>query len=154
LKKEEINWVWKEFKALTADELYSILKLRIEVFSVEQECIYQDLDGIDNLSFHLMGLDNSDELVAYLRLISPDVKFKEPSIARVVTSLKANFRGMGLGKLLVEKGIKKSMELYPNQGNRIGAQKRLVGFYEYFGFKISGSAYLEDGIPHINMVLD
>ena len=150
---KDINWSWKQFEDLTLRELYEILKLRIEVFSVEQQCPYQDLDDLDMCSHHLMGLDKENKLVAYLRLISPGFKYKEPSIARVISSRKANCRGIGLGKVLVQEGIKRSNKLYPGAGNRISAQERLTGFYEALNFKVSGFTYLEDNIAHIEMVL-
>ena len=151
MNKQEPSWIWRSFEELNKTELYEILKLRSEVFIVEQECLYQDLDGLDTESNHLLGLNSDNILVAYLRLIPPGLKFKEPSLSRIITSEIESYRGVGLGKELIVRGIKKSIDLYPKMGNRIGAQERLKIFYENLGYQALGSSYMEDGIPHIQM---
>ena len=151
--KESLKWSWKSFTYLSKTDLYKILRLRIEVFVVEQKCAYQDLDDLDQESNHLMAMNEKGQLIAYLRLIPPGLKFKEPSLSRIITSQKKKYRGVGLGKELIFRGIKKTKYLYPDVGNRIGAQKQLVDLYESLGFQISGLPYLEDGITHVQMVL-
>ena len=144
-----MNWVIKNFEELTAAELYSILQLRNEVFVVEQNCVFQDADNKDQPSFHLMGWEG-DQLLAYTRIVPPAVCYKEPSIGRVVTS--PSRRGTCLGRELMHESIKQVERLYSKIPIRIGAQQYLVPFYESLGFLISGDPYLEDGIPHIEMI--
>lgn len=145
-----INWKIQTFEELSNYELYAIMQLRLAVFSVEQNCAYQDADGKDLKSLHLSGIDSTDELVVYSRIVPPGISFKEVSIGRVISSAKA--RGTGAGKQL----MKKSMEIIEKQFGkvpvRIGAQCYLIKFYSSFGFEISGEEYLEDNIPHIEML--
>lgn len=147
----QLNWIYKSFDELTTSELYAILQLRSEVFVVEQNCVYLDVDGKDKKSFHLMAWQG-DELVAYTRLVPPGVSFSEASIGRVITSPK--FRGLGIGITLLEKSIAHILETYNTNKIRIGAQLYLKKFYEGFGFVAEGEEFLEDGIPHIEMVLE
>ena len=144
-----MNWIIKKFDALTPHELYAILQLRSEVFGVEQNCVYQDMDNKDQVCFHLMGWQET-RLVAYTRLVPPGISYTEPSIGRVVTS--RIVRGSGLGKTLVEKSIAEVLALYGKTPIKIGAQFYLKKFYESFDFKQSGDIYDEDGIPHILMI--
>ena len=144
-----INWEFKNFSELTLESLYDIMRLRQEVFILEQNCPYLDADGKDIHSYHLLGYLNS-ELVAYLRLVMPGISYDELSFGRILTSKK--IRGNGVGKLLMEEGIKQSKIIYGNIPNRISAQKYLKKFYNEFGFKEIGKEYLEDGIPHIEMI--
>ncbi|RYG40175.1 MAG: GNAT family N-acetyltransferase [Chitinophagaceae bacterium] len=144
-----ITWILKPFAALTTDELYAILRLRTEVFVVEQNCVFQDMDNKDQQSFHLMGWQ-SDQLAAYTRLIPAGVSYEEPSIGRVVTAPGA--RGMGLGKLLMDKSIEELEGLYGKTPVKIGAQLYLKKFYESLGFGQTGDIYIEDGIDHILMI--
>ena len=144
-----INWEFKNFSELTLESLYDIMRLRQEVFILEQNCPYLDADGKDIHSYHLLGYLNS-ELVAYLRLVMPGISYDELSFGRILTSKK--IRGKGVGKLLMEEGIKQSKIIYGNIPNRISAQKYLKKFYNEFGFKEIGKEYLEDGIPHIEMI--
>jgi len=143
-----MNWTVKKFDALTPYELYAILQLRLEVFGVEQNCVYQDMDNKDQDCFHMMCWEHN-RLVAYTRLVPPGVSYTEPSIGRVVTS--PGTRRTGLGKALVEKGIAEILKLYGQTTIKIGAQLYLKKFYESFDFKQSGDVYDEDGIPHIHM---
>lgn len=143
------SWLCKKFDELTPYELYAILQLRNEVFVVEQNCVFQDADNKDQLSFHLMGWMN-DDLVAYTRIVPPGLAYDKPSIGRVVTSSSA--RRTGIGKELMKRSIEKTYELFGNVTIKLGAQLYLKKFYESFGFRQSSELYLEDGIEHIEMM--
>ena len=145
-----MTWVLKKFTALTAEELYAILQLRNEVFVVEQNCVYQDADDKDHLSWHLAGWDD-EKLVAYTRLIPPGVSYQEASIGRVVTSPAC--RKTGIGRELMQVSIDKTFSLFACSSIKIGAQLYLQDFYTSLGFVRCGTGYLEDGIPHIEMQL-
>lgn len=147
----QLNWIYKSFDQLTTNELYAILELRSEVFVVEQNCVYLDIDGKDKKSFHLMAWDG-DNLTAYTRLVPPGVSFNEASIGRVITS--PRYRGLGIGISLMEKSIVHTLATYQTTTIRIGAQLYLQKFYESFGFITQGDDFLEDGIPHIEMLLE
>ena len=144
-----INWILKPFAELTPYELYSILQLRNEVFIVEQNCPYQDLDYKDLKSWHLMGIEE-DKLKAYSRLLAPGISYSESSIGRIVSSPAA--RKTGMGKKLVKESIEQIKNLFKTDTIRIGAQLYLKAFYESFGFVQDGDIYLEDNIPHIIML--
>jgi len=144
-----LRWVLKKFEELSLNELYSILQLRVEVFVVEQNCPFQDIDNKDQSCFHFMGWDN-DTLCAYTRIVPPGVSSKLPAIGRVVISPKA--RGGGLGRLLMERSIEEAKKLYGETGIKIGAQLYLQKFYTSLGFVQSSDIYLEDGIEHIEMI--
>lgn len=147
-----LNWIVKDFISLTPEELYAIARLRIAVFVLEQQCCYQDLDGKDQVSVHLMGFDKvSDALVAYSRIVPPGISFAEPSIGRVITA--REFRGQALGRELMERSITLTRNTYPGLPIRIGAQAHLQGFYGRLGFVPEGEIYDEDGIDHVEMVL-
>jgi len=143
-----LTWTIKPFSELAPQELYLILRLRSEVFVVEQNCVFQDMDNKDQYCYHLMGWQNN-ELVAYTRIVPPGISYDLPSIGRVVTSPKA--RQSGIGKLLMEKSIEELTGLYGKTSIRIGAQLYLQKFYSYFGFLQSSDVYDEDGIDHIEM---
>jgi ElaA protein len=145
-----LNWKTKAFNELNNYELYAILKLRGKVFVVEQNCVYLDMDDKDQKSLHLMGFDG-DALVAYSRLLPSGISYTETSIGRVVTD--PNYRRKGLGKELMQVSLDKLYEVFGKQPIRIGAQCYLNAFYESFGFTINSDEYLEDGIPHVEMVL-
>jgi len=117
---------------------------------VEQNCPYQDLDGKDIQSFHLLGINESNELLAYARLLPAKISYDEVSIGRVVSSPK--YRKTGLGKQLMKKAIEMIYEKYGKTPIRIGAQLYLNSFYESFGFVKTSEEYLEDNIPHIEML--
>ena len=144
-----------EWSDLSRDELYACVKLRIDVFVVEQDCPYPDLDGKDMNSLHLFAEPKDEDLSvgastdAYLRICKPGISYKEPSIGRVVTSKSA--RGQGLGVEIMQKGIEVCSNKWPNTGIRISAQKYLVKFYENLGFEVCSEPYLEDDIPHVQM---
>ncbi len=144
-----IRWECKPFSDLKADELYAMLRLRSEVFVVEQNCVYLDLDLKDKQAYHVAGWIK-DELIGYTRLLPPGLAFKEPSIGRVVTSPSA--RRTGAGRKLMEYSIEKIISFYGKQPIRIGAQLYLKRFYESLGFNQSSDIYLEDDIEHIEMV--
>ena len=139
------------FPELSNYQLYEILALRIEVFCVEQNCPYQDCDGKDFDSLHLMGRDKAGKLTCYTRLLPLGLVYPDyVSIGRVVTAPSA--RGMGTGKILMVKSIELCQQFFGNQPIKIGAQTYLLRFYEGFGFQSTGEEYLEDGIPHTKMV--
>ena len=144
-----INWAFKKFEELTSSELYAIMQLRNEVFVVEQNCVYQDADNKDLLSYHLMGW-NQQKLVAYTRILAPGIAFEEASIGRVVTS--PSVRRTGIGFELMNRSISKTTELFGNFPIRIGAQLYLQKFYTSLGVEKDSDTYLEDNIPHIEMV--
>lgn len=144
-----LEWRCKAFAALSSDEMYSILKLRNEVFVVEQNCVFQDADDKDQPSYHLMGWLN-DQLAAYARLVPEGVTYPYVSIGRVVTSPKV--RRSGAGKALMNKAIETCDTLFGQQTIKIGAQLYLKDFYRQFGFVEIGEEYDEDGIPHIHML--
>jgi ElaA protein len=145
-----MKWLLKKFGELSPDELYAILRLRSEVFVVEQTCVFQDMDNKDQPAYHLMGWQG-DTLVAYTRLIPPGIAYKYASIGRVVTSPLA--RGTGLGKTLMTKSIEETITLFGRLPIQIGAQVYLKKFYGELGFEQTSDIYLEDGIEHIEMVL-
>ena len=151
-----IEWVCKKFELLSPDELYAILKLRNEVFIVEQNCVYQECDDKDQHSFHFMGWSaellsaQQNKLIAYTRLIPANVSYNEISIGRVVTS--PSIRRTKVGKQLMEKSIEKIHELFGIQPIKISAQRYLKNFYESLGFVQISGVYMEDGIEHIKML--
>ena len=146
-----IIWQCKSFKELTNEELYKIIQLRIEVFSVEQNVVYQDCDNKDLYSYHLMALDNTT-IVAYSRILPPRIAYENAaSIGRVVTSPAS--RKQKLGRQLVTRSLENISLLFGNVPVTISAQLYLQKFYEYFSFSAQGAAYLEDNIMHIEMQL-
>ncbi len=144
-----IAWTIKSFSELSPSALYGILKLRSEVFVVEQQCIFLDMDDKDQESRHVMGRLN-DELVATCRILPPGLAYDEPSIGRVVGS--PRYRGKGAGIALMENAIQETMRLYGTLPIKIGAQLYLKRFYESFGFVQCSETYMEDDIPHIKML--
>ena len=139
----------KHFNELTADELYDILAARAEVFVVEQNCAYQDLDGIDKNAYHVYYKEDG-KIVAYLRVIDKGERLDEVSIGRVI-SLK---RRCGLGSALMREGLRVAKEKFGATKVKIGAQLYAKPFYESVGFKQISGEYLEDGIPHIYMLAE
>lgn len=143
--------VCKHFKELSTTELYNIIKLRIEVFSVEQNCPYQDADGKDFDSWHLMIYEPSNSLIAYSRLLPKGIAYTDYcSIGRVVTS--QSVRKQGLGKLLMHKSMEQAKALFGDTPIKISGQAYLRKFYTDLGFIATGEEYIEDMIPHIAMV--
>lgn len=144
-----MTWILKQFDDLTPKELYNVLQLRNEVFIVEQNCPYQDLDNKDLRAWHLMGMQE-DKLLAYSRLLAPGISYSESSIGRVVSS--PAVRKTGMGKKLMQESIRQIRNLFQTDTIRIGAQLYLQNFYESFGFVKDSDTYLEDNIPHILML--
>ena len=143
-----MNWQWLRFADLGVDHLYDALALRCRVFILEQGP-YLDPDGLDRVSWHLLGRDAAGTLQAYLRVVDPGVKYTEPSIGRVITS--PEVRGTGVGRLLFDEGVRRCEAAFPGQGIRISAQAHLERLYGSFGFVRVGEPYLEDNIPHLEM---
>lgn len=146
-----IHWQCSTFDQLQPRQLYAILQSRSEVFVLEQNCLYQDMDGKDPHCQHLAAWDDEQQLLAYLRIVPPGLSYPEASLGRVITTARA--RGRGLGKELLQRGIQACQTAYPNTPLRIGAQQYLETFYASFGFVTVSAMYLEDGIPHIEMLL-
>ena len=147
-----LRWRWCHFDALDVHELHNIYMARQQVFALEQQCIYLDADGIDEVSFHLAAWAQGHQVpLGYARVVQPGVKYAEPSIGRVITTAAA--RGTGLGRELVRRAIVHTREVFPGQGIRISAQTRLEVFYAEAGFVVVGAPYMEDGIPHTEMLL-
>lgn len=146
----KVVWHYKLFDELTAKELYQIIQLRNEVFVIEQDCIYQDADGKDLKCGHLWATIN-DEVVAYSRIVPKGISYEnEPSIGRVVS--RGKHRGLGLGKHLIANSIQVIENRCFTSSIRISAQLYLKKFYESFGFEQVSKEYLEDDIPHIEML--
>lgn len=145
-----MQWQCSSFSELSPKALYEILKARAEVFVVEQQCAYLDMDGTDEHSHHLVLLSEHGEILAYSRLVPPNIKFQEPSIGRVLTTRGA--RGKGFGRRLMQESIARVTALYPTLPIRISAQAYLEKFYNDFGFVRVSNDYDEDGIPHLEML--
>lgn len=143
-----LRFKWSRMEAMTALEMYEVIKARESVFVVEQQCAYQDADGADPQSWHLCVLLN-EELAAYARVVEPGVKYKEPSIGRVITLKK--FRNLQIGRALVAEAIAFAESNFQGLGIRIGAQAHLQNFYGSLGFQSVGDIYDDDGIPHMEM---
>ncbi|CAM8656120.1 ElaA Predicted acyltransferase [Comamonadaceae bacterium] len=182
---QDVQWQWLAFNALSRDRLYELLRLRSEVFVVEQNCVFQDMDNLDQQAMHLLGVrvavgsaqvkeehaqragdteqsplppslpggsvgQAKTELIAYVRCFPAGVTFDEATIGRVVT--KPNARGGGLGHFLMVEAVKALEGEWGAQPIRIGAQAHLKSFYERHGFVDVGKPYIEDGIPHLEML--
>ncbi|PKA82950.1 ElaA protein [Ulvibacter sp. MAR_2010_11] len=139
----------KKFDALTIYELYDILQLRSEIFVVEQDCVYQDLDGKDAKALHVLGWHDG-KIVAYTRCFPPGVYFEAASIGRVVVEV--NHRKYGFGHDIMKASIEAIENHFGTNSIKLSAQTYLKRFYESHGFSIIGEEYLEDGIPHIAMI--
>ena len=139
----------KKFEALTANELYTILRLRSEVFVVEQDCVYQDLDDKDKKALHVIGW-YGNTIVAYTRIFDVKLYFNEASIGRVVVDQKHRSKGFGID--IMNASIDAIKKHYNQTQIKISAQTYLIKFYNNLGFKEQGKPYLEDGIPHTAMI--
>lgn len=139
----------KAFKELTTDEIYEIMRVRNEVFVVEQNCVYQDCDGKDKKSYHLYYMNNN-KVLAYVRILEKGVSYNEVSIGRVLVS--KEYRGKGLARDCMKRAIDFVKNNLKENTIRISAQEYLKGFYGSLGFKEVSEVYLEDNIPHIEMV--
>lgn len=147
-----ITYQVKPFSTLETEELYQLLRLRNEVFVVEQHCAYQDLDNKDQASLHVLGYHDSHGLVACARIVPPGLSYIEPSIGRVL--VRKDFRNTGEGQELMRFSIEQTQRNFPDLSIRISAQAYLEGFYQSLGFHSTQERYLEDGIPHLAMVLN
>ncbi len=145
----EFNWEISAFDALSNNSLYHALQLRQEVFVIEQNCIYPDLDGLDQKSMHMLCWQGST-LLAYQRCLPPGLSYPESSLGRIVVGPAG--RGHKLGRELVQRGIDLNTKTWPASDIQIGAQTYLKSFYEGLGFVALGEEYIEDGIAHIHML--
>lgn len=146
-----MNWICKYFEELSLRELYEIGRLRQEVFVLEQNCPYVDFDGKDLYCYHLMGFDENNRLVAYSRIVPKGVSYEDYiSIGRVITS--GLVRKSGLGRILMHESISVCEKLFGKSDIKISAQTYLLNFYESLGFVSTGKEYLEDDIPHTEMI--
>ncbi len=143
-------WLLLRFDALSNCQLYDCLRLRTDVFVVEQNCPYPELDGMDKHpeSYHLLGY-RDDKLTAYARILPPDLAYTDVSIGRVVTA--QSERGNGCGHELLRQAMTEARNIWPACAITIGAQARLKAFYKQHGFEAISEEYMEDGIPHIKM---
>lgn len=139
----------RNFDELSTKELYLILQLRSEVFVVEQNCVYQDIDGKDEKALHILGLENG-ELAAYTRCFKPGDYFEQAAIGRVV--VKDDYRKSGFGHEIMKASVKEIEDRFQTTEIKLSAQEYLTRFYEGHGFNQTGEGYLEDGIPHIAMI--
>jgi ElaA protein len=143
------SWHISSFEELDTHKLYALLRLRVQVFVLEQECLYQELDDLDQVAEHLMCWRGSI-LLAYLRILKPGSSYPESSLGRVVVAPQG--RGLKLGRELVQRGIDYNSQRWPDHAIQIGAQTYLESFYRSLGFTTVGASYIEDGIPHIHMI--
>ncbi len=146
-----MRWYCLKFADLNVDQLFDLLKLRADIFVVEQNCVYSDLDEHDRNpeTHHLLGFDGK-QLIAYLRLLPPNATYSECAIGRLV--IHPNFRQQGKAHALLTQGIEQAMRIWSNPHClQLGAQAHLESFYQKHGFTAISKCYLEDGIPHIDM---
>ncbi len=146
-----LEWKCKQFSQLSNDQLYDLMKLRVDIFVVEQQCPYPELDEKDRHidTRHLIAYQNSS-LIAYARLLAPGISYPDCSIGRFAVD--ASQRHHGIGSSLMEKCIEHIAILWPEHSIRVSAQQYLKEFYGKFGFSKTSDSYLEDGIPHIEML--
>lgn len=149
MSTETLNFKVKEYIDLTRDELYDMLRLRAEVFVVEQDCVYQDIDNKDQRAMHVLGYQG-DVLVAYTRVFEAGEYFDYASIGRVV--VRQEYRKYSYGYMLMKRSIEAVARYFNETTIKISAQTYLKGFYNNLGFKEIGEEYLEDGIPHVGMI--
>lgn len=149
MKNKDVIWKIKPFEKLTVPEFHAIAKARIDVFIVEQNCPYPDLDGADDKAVHIWAEYNS-EIIAYCRIFQTGLKYKEASIGRVLTN--QNFRKMDFGRILMKLAIGTIEARFRTYSIKISAQNYLLHFYADFGFTTLGESYLEDEIPHTEMI--
>ena len=149
LDTQTLRWVCERFDALGVHALHDALALRCRVFILEQGP-YQDPDDADQYAWHVLGYGAQGGLLACLRIVDPGVRYAEPSIGRVVVAAEA--RGQGLGQWLMQQGLMHCEQVWPGRAVRISAQAHLQAFYGALGFAAVGAPYLEDDIPHIEML--
>lgn len=140
-----MEWILKKFNQLSLDELYGIIQLRLEVFVVEQNCVYQDLDNKDQVAYHLF-LRDDDEIVAVLRILPENVSYDEMAIGRVI--VKKSHRGQQIAKTMMKKAMDFILHDLGKTKIRLSGQAYLTDFYNGLGFKKVSNEYLEDGIKH------
>ena len=145
-----MSWILKKFDELTNIELYNILKERTLVFVVEQNCAYLEVDGKDSVSYHFFKEENG-EIIAYSRIVPAGVSYQEISIGRVL--VKKEHRGQGIAEELIKRGLYFIQNELKETTVKIQAQEYLSKFYSSFGFEATSETYLEDNIPHIDMLL-
>lgn len=152
IKLRRLAWKIKAFSELSREELFEILQVRQQVFVVEQECAYPDIDDADRAAWHISarGAEADTPLLAYARILKPGLTYEQASIGRILTTTVA--RGQGLGRELIERSIAFIESRYPNHPIKIGAQVYLQEFYSKLGFEPVSGPYDEDGIAHIDMV--
>jgi ElaA protein len=147
------TWQWSSFTELSCDDLYEILRVRQEVFTVEQNCAYQDADGFDQCAWHLFQWhlhSGQRQIPVYLRVLPPASRYQEPSIGRLLTVRTS--RGKGLARAIMLEALQRIAALYPGMPIRISAQQYLEHFYKDLGFMAASGIYDEDGIPHREML--
>ena len=140
------------YSQLNIDHFHDIIALRIKIFVIEQDCPYQDLDGKDKVSYHLFYTNNKDEVVAATRILPQNISYAEVSIGRVVVD--KDCRGLGLGDLIMKESMNFVQAEFGQVNVRLSAQKHLENYYGKHGFKSTGKEYLEDGIPHVEMLYE
>lgn len=147
---ESFDWRLREFAELTREELYALLRLRQDVFVVEQQCCYADIDGFDQQAVHMLIFDPPETLVGYQRLFAPGIWCDEAAISRIIIA--ESHRASGLGVEMVRRGVQWCLREHPEAGIRIGAQAHLENFYGRNGFTVAGNERVVDGIPHVDML--
>ena len=147
----ELKWEIRKFEDFSLRAFHDLIQLRIEVFVLEQDCPYQDLDGLDIDAWHVTATNEDGMVVACSRILSPGALYDQVSFGRVLT--KMNKRGRQLGHEVVKRTIDFIQNKFSGEDIKISAQEYLIKFYETHGFKQSGEGYLEDGIPHVPMIL-
>jgi ElaA protein len=146
----EVKWEWRQLGTMRPEELYGLLALRVSIFVVEQECPYQELDGLDQAAIHLLGNVNG-ELMACLRMLPPAAEDARVRIGRVAVA--STMRAEGMARKMMKLALDRAAARYPDQPVFVSAQTYLRDFYVSLGFAVSGDAYLEDDIPHLPMIL-
>ena len=140
------------YSKLSIDHFHDIIALRINIFVIEQDCPYQDLDGKDKLAYHLFYTNNKDDVIAATRILPQSISYAEVSIGRVVVD--KDCRGLGMGDLIMEESMNFVQAKFGKVNVRLSAQKHLENYYGKHGFASTGKEYLEDGIPHVEMLYE
>lgn len=146
-----LRWRWLRFDELSVHDLHELLRLRQDVFVVEQDCVYADIDGLDPQCLHGLARSADGALAAYARVVPPGLKFEEPAIGRVIVA--PAWRGRSLGAALMHEAIAAARAAHPGTPIRISAQAHLQHFYQGLGFETVSGEYDEDGIAHVDMLL-
>lgn len=146
-----LDWQFKHYNDLSINEFHDIVALRLEAFVVEQNCTYLDLDGKDKKCYHLICRNGMGDVVATARILPPGLAYRDAAIGRVV--IEEAIRGLGIGHDLMKRCIDFSLTEFGGAAIRISAQKHLENYYQKHGFESTNKEYLEDGIPHVEMLL-